>query len=252
MSTPPPKRARSQEASSDFEKHVQIASKELLKKELGIDLFYQLQGLVEHENKNTRTTSIKNYLLKHREKEKLQPMVEAITKSQALATAYANKHSKETPPDGALLKERRKDLSLPTKQYKGCLATKIKPSDYYYCANHYADANKKYETYNSLVPNNWIREKELIKAKNRNDAAKEAALAWGKRVPTLRELPNGIRKYIEAYPDEFETHLQQIELEKQYLEAIREGVRKQDYDKQLSAWQGLKVLSGVDAMAVEE
>jgi len=80
----------------------------------------------------------------------------------------------------------------------------------------------KYTT--NIVPSSYIRQKELHKAMEKNDAELVEALKWSGDMPAIRDLPKGIRLFMNQYPQQFDNYLREIKAEQKYLQAIKNNV----------------------------
>jgi hypothetical protein len=143
-------------------------------------------------------------------------------------------------------KEKRKDLSkqmsLPKKQYKGCVATRLQPTDYEYCNDNYDDQNAHYERYGSIIPQDALRQKEYYKAMARNDVPAQNTLRLNPDV-TIRELPRGIRLIMKENPEEFSDYLREIKAEREYLKAIQRNVNKNTKDVRAEKYE--EIIRGI-------
>jgi len=115
-----------------------------------------------------------------------------VLQSESLKERYAEAQRKKATPEGKKAKEDRdklkQALSIPKRQFRGCVATKLKPDDY--------------ET-------------------------------------TIRDLPLGIRRFMKANPQQYESYLKEIRAEAKYLRAIKENVSNRPHDKRREAYEEL-------------
>jgi len=56
---------------------------------------------------------------------------------------------------------------------------------------------------------------------------------------TIRDLPIGIRRYMKANPQQYESYLKEIRAEAKYLRAIKENVSNRPHDKRREAYEEL-------------
>ena len=128
--------------------------------------------------------------------------------------------------------DRNKVLSLPKKQYKGCLSTKLKVKDYEECLGQYDDPDQHYEKYSTMIPNNAIRNREYHKAVVLNDHARAGILKLPDNI-TIRDLPAGIRLYMKSHPEQYRDYMKELKAEREYLKAIERNVHSQPNRNQI-------------------
>jgi hypothetical protein len=114
-------------------------------------------------------------------------------------------------------------MKLPKKQYRGCIATRLDAEDYEFCNQDYANPEKHYERYSAMVPTQSIRQAEYNKARNRGDEKSQKVLQLDSEM-TIRDLPRGIRLYMNDNPEKFDAYLQEIKAEQRYLKSIKNSV----------------------------
>jgi hypothetical protein len=91
-------------------------------------------------------------------------------------------------------------MTEPRRRYQGCLATRLKPTDYEHCLDKYDD-----EAYGNiqLVPPSPAQ-----RVYDKGDAATRGVLEQklSRKTNTFSDLPNGLRSYISKHQDEFKTY----------------------------------------------
>ena len=180
------------------EKLLAFAKPNDIKKALGTQQFYTLLATMEIQlGRKPKLSEIKKYLKEN------QQFLKPLLTNQEFLQKYAAAVEKRNSPEGLQTKEKNKKsieaMALPRKQYKGCLATKLKPEDYEYCLSNYDDSEADYEKYSSLVPYNAVKQKEYNKAILRKDYETAKYLVLEPDA-TIRDLPLGIRRYIKRIP----------------------------------------------------
>ena len=175
-----------QQPSEQQLKLLSFATNADLKKALGTQTYYTMLATAEVQ-KGSRPTlkDIKTVI-------KTSPQyLFPVVQNQELQQKYVQAQQKKMSPEGlqkkADLKKLNATMSAPKKQYKGCLATKIKPEDYESCLIDYDNPQQHYEKYSSLVPYNAIRQNKAV---SRQDQAAAKILALSPET-TIRDLPLG-------------------------------------------------------------
>jgi len=118
---------------------------------------------------------------------------------------------------------RSKALVLPKRQYCGCLATKINPSNYTNCYHNYDDPKMEYQRYSSLVPFSAIQTCKWNKAKQVKDFDKAAILRSDfYKFSGASTLPSGVRRFMRTDPQGFERFLEEWKRDVSVLEYMQE------------------------------
>ncbi len=200
---------------------LEFANLKEIKDALGSATFYSMLSDIEGlTGKKPSLKQIKQYLVEN------EVFVKIVLKNEKLNKRY------EIEGEGfALKKENSKKekkevnelMKLPKKQYRGCVATRLTPEDYEFCNRDYDNPVKHYERYSSIVPTSSIRQNEYVKAYNRGDEKAQKALYLDPEI-TIRDLPKGIRMYMNENPEKFDAYLQEIKAEQKYLKSIRNSV----------------------------
>jgi hypothetical protein len=76
-----------------------------------------------------------------------------------------------------------------------------------------------------MVPTQSIRQNEYNKARNRGDEKSQKVLQLNSEM-TIRDLPRGIRLYMNDNPEKFDAYLEEIKAEQKYLKSIRNSVNR--------------------------
>ena len=120
----------------------------------------------------------------------------------------------------------RKGMALPTRQFKGCLASKISPPDYQYCLENY-DENPLYEKM-KLVPASL---KTQVYDKTADRALRDALEPSVQKINPLSYLPTGYRKFIDQNPEEFAEYLGDLKAQRRITRAVLRSMNKRQLDR---------------------
>ncbi|HEY9754600.1 MAG TPA: hypothetical protein V6C97_05550, partial [Oculatellaceae cyanobacterium] len=107
-------------------------------------------------------------------------------------------------------------MSQPVRQMKGCLATRLKPSDYEYCLQNF-DQDIDYEKM-KIVPGNALKQSVFEKYPDSRNVLQK----YDPDKMEVGVLPAGIQRYIKQHPREF---ISQMDLTAAQLEHMAAAVR---------------------------
>ena len=119
----------------------------------------------------------------------------------------------------------RKVMAEPRRRYQGCLATRLKPTDYEHCLDNFND-----EAYDNvgLVPSSLTqRVYDNGNASTRNVLQQKMQ----QKTNTFSDLPNGLRSYISKNPDQFKEYYEQRCHEVGLLKAVLRNLSSDDKQK---------------------
>lgn len=200
---------------------LEFANLNEIKDALGSAAFYSMLSDIEGTTgKKPSLKQIKKFLVEN------EAFLKLVLKNDKLTKRYDMEGEGYTLKKENAKKQRKEVnslLKLPKKQYKGCLASRLDPEDYEFCNNDYDNPVKHYERYSALIPTSSVRQNEYLKAYNRGDEKAQKALYLDPEL-TIRDLPKGIRSYMNDNPDKFDAYLQEIKAEQKYLKSIRNSV----------------------------
>ena len=83
-----------------------------------------------------------------------------------------------------------------------------------------------------MIPNNAIRNREYHKAVVLNDHARAGLLKLPDNI-TIRDLPAGIRLYMNSHPEQYRDYMKELKTEREYLKAIERNVHSQPNRNQI-------------------
>jgi len=145
-----------------------------------------------------------------------------------LYNRYVEKVSKMNNEEGLQRQLRQKQASVimrgAKKKYLGCLATRIHPEVYEDCLEDYNDPDEHYEQY-GIIPS-AIRKQQMDYELSSNHPQRAAVLKLPDNAK-ISYLPKGIRKFIDAHPDDFQDYLREIKAEGKYLDAIKKAMKNE-------------------------
>jgi hypothetical protein len=114
----------------------------------------------------------------------------------------------------------RKGMSQPRKQYMGCLASKLKPSDYRDCLDTY-NTNPAFEKA-KLVPK-ALKSRAYEQSTDRT--FQDAVAPSLQKLGPLSYLPPGYRRLIEQNPEEFAQYYDDLKVQRQIMNAILQSMK---------------------------
>jgi hypothetical protein len=202
---------------------LEFANLKDIKEALGSAAYYSMLSDVEGlTGKKPSLKAIKKYLSNNEVFLKIVVTnAKLINRYRTEGEAFALKKAQSK----ANKKEANALMKLPKKQYRGCLATRLDTEDYEFCNQDYDNPEKHYERYSAMVPTQSIRQNEYNKAYNRGDEKSQKVLQLDPEL-TIRDLPRGIRLYMNDHPEKFDAYLEEIKAEQKYLKSIRNSVNR--------------------------
>jgi hypothetical protein len=130
----------------------------------------------------------------------------------------------------------RKVMNAPRARYKGCLATRLQPTDYEYCLNNYDD--EQYDRI-GMVPNSLKQ-----RVYDNGDVATRGILkeTLTRKTGTLSDIPNGYRSYISKNPDKFKDYFESRRHELGLLRSVLRNLSSDDKRKLQAYYQQHKTI----------
>jgi hypothetical protein len=119
----------------------------------------------------------------------------------------------------------RKVMAEPRRRYQGCLATKLKPTDYEDCLDTFDD--DAYDNIALVPPSLAQRVYDKGNTATRNILEQKITRNTG----TFSDLPNGLRSYISKNPDQFKDYYEQRRHEVGLLKAVLRNLSHDDKQK---------------------
>jgi len=223
-------------------KLLKVATKNDLKKVLGVETFFKLVSFLETSQGKSTLPLIKKGITQN---EQLRAIIE---NSSLLQAKYQDKQTKKSSPEFQIQQQHQKDLNKvmrkPKKQYQGCLASQLNPDQYNYCLSSYDDPKMDYAKYSQMVPHKALRYNEYRKALQNGEHEKASTLQLSnKQLSSIRDLPTGIRLYMKKFPDDFEDYLSEVKAEAEYLQSIKNSVRRMPYNERQKIYDQIRDLT---------
>lgn len=116
----------------------------------------------------------------------------------------------------------RKVMTAPRRRFEGCLATRLKPTDYEHCLDNFD--NEEFDNI-KMVPSSLKQ-----RVYEQGDQATKGILQQTvtKKTNTFSDLPSGLRSYISNHPDEFKDYYEQRRHEVGLMKAVLKNLSKAD------------------------
>jgi hypothetical protein len=174
---------------------------------------------------NPKWSKVKKYILEHPNDPAVQRFVGVASPLQEKAQER-RKRSLERLRKG---KELKKITSSPKKRVRGCLATRLKPSDYSACNSKEVLENPEYEKIGPLVSKKYLQYlPEVLKDENEIEIVNSILENKKKNKEKLSEFPRGYATFIKNHPDQFADFLSKKEKDKQLLKKINEKLSEEE------------------------
>jgi hypothetical protein len=119
----------------------------------------------------------------------------------------------------------RKVMTEPRRRYQGCLATRLKPTDYEHCLDNFD--SDEYDGI-KLIPSS-LTQRVYDNGNNATRNVLEQKITG--KTNTFSDLPNGLRSYISKNPDEFKDYYEQRRHEVGLLRAVLRNLSNDDKQK---------------------
>eukprot|EP01124_Arcella_intermedia_P006747 TRINITY_DN1405_c0_g1_i7.p1 TRINITY_DN1405_c0_g1~~TRINITY_DN1405_c0_g1_i7.p1 ORF type:complete len:105 (+),score=18.19 TRINITY_DN1405_c0_g1_i7:352-666(+) len=95
----------------------------------------------------------------------------------------------------------------------------------------------------SIVIGTMITQKHTLRSTQEwsQDVSRQAILKWPNddKTPTIRDLPRGIRVYMNDHPQDFDNYLKEIKAEQKYLKMIKNNVLNTEIKDRKALWENL-------------
>lgn len=191
--------------------------KEELARIIGPDQFARLTRDAEEAGGKLTSAALKSVLLRN------EAFVEQFRNSangRAAFEKYRTNYIRMTNPAAKAKRvAARKAMSEPRRGFLGCLATKVEPSDFKDCVDHYD--RPEYQDI-KLVPSNALRVSAFRKTAN------PALVPSPHHMGHVSNLPSGLRAYIKLHPADYEDYIEERKSELEFLKNVRRNARREE------------------------